>query len=172
MRRGFILEAALTDISILAKESPMTDSLRELVLKADYKALLQGSIYHALRSTLKQSVIASTDPWSDVEYQSLYVTDLDNKDRIVLQEPPVKDPMVGVMVLKAARLRGESGMVYCGPPDLLKSFNAKLPEYEKRGEELAEKDFLICLSEAAEHEGLRVVHLKIAVDHGGDDDDE
>jgi hypothetical protein len=80
--------------------------------------------------------------------------------------------MVGVMVLKAARLRGESGMVYCGTPEQLKTFKDQLEDFEKRGDDLDEKKFLECLVDAAQENDLRVVYFRLSPEHGGDEEDE
>ena len=149
----------------------MTAALKDLIRQADlYATFSQGT--SGLRDQLKAPVVAATDPWSEVMYQSLYLQDTDPDNRIVLQEPAVKDPMVGVMVLKAARLSGESGMVYCGTPDQLKKFASKLEEYEIRGDELDERKLLECLVDAAEAEGLQVIFHRLAVEHGGEAEEE
>lgn len=155
----------------MAEKSPITESLRDLLRQADFYAM-KAYVNSGLKPYLKNKVIAATDPWSDVMYQSLYLRDTDPDNRVILQEPAVKDPMVGVMVLKAARLSGDSGMVYCGTEEQLKSFAAKLPEYEERGEELNEKEFLECLLDAAEAEGLKVVFHRLSPEHGGEEEDE
>lgn len=170
MKRAFCLASAIPDIEILSRSSPMTRDLRDLVEAADYFESVQGRYRTGLRQACKEQVIAATDPWADIEYQSLYLTDIDPANRITLQEPPVKDPMVGVMVLKAARLRGESGLVYCGTPEQLKDFASKLHEYEERGEDLSEADFLECLAEAALANGLKLVYKRLSPEHGGDPD--
>jgi hypothetical protein len=172
MKRAFCLASTIPDIEILAAASPMTQGLRDLVEAADYFESVQGKFRTGLRKACKEQVIAATDPWADIEYQSLYLIDSDPENRIILQEPPVKDPMVGVMVLKAARLRGESGLVYCGTPDQLKDFAAKLPTYEERGEDLDEKEFLECLTDAALENGLKIIYQRLSPEHGGDPDDE
>jgi hypothetical protein len=172
MRRTHFLQASLTDLEILLKRSPMTAKLSDLACKIDFHITTQREPNPKVRAAIRAAFVAtpicsSTDPWSDLQYQSLYITD-DFKDRLVLQEPATDDPTVGIMVLKAARLRGESGMVYCGTPEQLKSFAEKLPQYEERGEELKEEDLLDCLSEAAEAEGIKIVYLKLAPEHGGE----
>lgn len=173
MKREFGFRTFIPDLEILVQKSPMTAELRELVKQADFYATLENHPSKILRSALQ--VTAATDPWSDIQYQSLYIQDAkDEGDRIILQEPPVKDPMTGVMVLKAQRLSGRSGMVFCGNETQLKSFATKLSEYEERADELDEKDFLDCLMEAAHAEGLRVTCHQLSTEHGGkeiDDDD-
>jgi hypothetical protein len=150
----------------------MTAALHQLAEQADFYFTSIRRPRRTLRACLKTSpVVASSDPWSEVEYQSLYMTD-DLKNRLVLQEPATKDPTVGTMVLKAARLRGESGMVYCGTPEQLKSFAEKLPTYEERGMELDEKKMLECLKDAAESEGLYVIYLRLSPEHGGEEEEE
>jgi len=148
----------------------MTAALMDLIVAADYVGTLAGQINRDLREKLREPVVAATDPWSDVMYQSLYLTGDNVEDRLVLLEPPVRDPATGVVVLKAARLRGESGLVFCGPTAQLDRFKSKLAEYEKRGVELDEKEFLRCLSEAAEADGLRVVYEKLSPEHGGEEE--
>lgn len=171
MKRAFTWASALTDLEILAANSPMTPGLRSLVEAADFFETIQGRKRWGLRAGFKCPVVAATDPWSEVEYQSLYLIDTDPENRVVLQEPSVKDPMVGVLVLKAARLRGESGVVYCGTPEQLKTFAEKLPEFEKRGEDLDEKEFLTCLVDAIKQDGLKVVYYRLSPEHGGEEDD-
>lgn len=172
MKRTFALAAAIPDLEILASNSPMTDELFKLVQLGDFFETIQGRVRPKLRQYSKASILAATDPWADIEYQSLYLTDMDPENRVILQEPSVKDPTVGVMVLKAARLRGESGMVYCGTVDQLKEFNGQLPGFEKKAEEMDEKDFLECLVDAASQMGLKVVYYRLSPEHGGDDDGE
>lgn len=172
MRRTFALAAAVTDLEILASNSPMTEQLFALIQSGDFYETVQGRVRPKLRQYSKASVLAATDPWADIEYQSLYLTDMDPNNRVILQEPAVKDPMVGVMVLKAARLRGESGMVYCGTPEQLKEFNASLEAFESKSEELDEKDFLECLVDAAKQMDLKVVYYRLSPEHGGDPDEE
>ena len=159
------------DIELLAETSPMTPALRRLVVEADFYQTISKNHNPYIRKALKEPVVAATDPWADVMYQSLYLTD-GREDRIVLQEPASPDPTVGVMVLKAARIQGESGMVFCGTEEQLQSFIGKLPEYEERGEELDEKDFLEALTEAAEAEGLKIIYQQLSPEHGGDEDPE
>jgi hypothetical protein len=172
MKREHLLRAMAPDLEILLQKSPMTAALRRLAEQADFYFTSIRQPRRALRACLQTTqVIASNDPWSEVEYQSLYMTD-DLQDRLVLQEPATKDPTVGTMVLKAARLRGESGMVYCGTPEQLKSFAEKLPEYEERGIDLDEKRMLDCLKEAAESEGLYVIYLRLSPEHGGEEEEE
>lgn len=155
MKKTFLLENMVTDMVILAEKSPMTEQLRALVEDLDFKLACMGGSHLGLRMSL---IHASQEPWADVMYQSLYLKeDADPADRIVLQEPASADPMVGVVVLKAARLRGCSGFVYCGEPEVLETFNKKLPEYEKRGVDLSEAEFLECLVEAAEQDGLKII---------------
>lgn len=172
MKRMFILAAAIPDLEILASKSPITPALREIMETADFHESVQGRERPELRRLFKQPITAATDPWSEVEYQSLYLTDMDPANRIILQEPSVKDPMTGIMVLKAARLRGESGLVYCGTPEQLKNFAAKLQDFETKGDELDEKDFLECLIEAAKADGLKIIYYRLSPEHGGDDDGE
>jgi len=169
MRRAFSFEAFGPDLAILAEHSPQTAALRDLLVTADYVGTLTGRVDRELREKLREPVVAATDPWSDVLYQSLYLTGDDPEDRLVLLEPPVRDPATGVVVLKAARLRGESGLVFCGPTAQLDRFKSKLAEYEKRGIDLDEKEFLRCLSEAAAADGLRVVYEKLSPEHGGEE---
>lgn len=172
MKRTFALAAAIPDLEILASNSPMTERLFELVQLGDFYETVQGRVRPQLRKYSKASILAATDPWADIEYQSLYLTDTDPQNRVILQEPSVKDPTVGVMVLKAARLRGESGMVYCGTPEQLKDFNSRLPDFEKQAEDMDEKDFLECLVDAAKQLELQVVYYRLSPEHGGDQDDE
>jgi hypothetical protein len=161
-----------TDLEILLRTSPMTPSLRALAERVDYYNTINRGPRTGIRaSLLGEQVVASNDPWTEVQYQSLYIGD-DLKDRVVLQEPPVDDATVGVMVLKASRLQGQSGMVYCGTPEQLKSFAGKLAAYEERGQDLSEKDFLDCLRQAAESEGLKINYLRLSQEHGGEDYDE
>lgn len=150
----------------------MTSGLKFLAMDADFYQTVHGTSdrYPKIRKGAQKPVVAATDPWSEIEYQSLYLTD-EREDRIVLQEPSVKDPMVGVMVLKASRLRGESGMVYCGTLEQLKTFNAQLADFEQRGEDLDEKEFLECLVDAAIQHGLKVVYQRLSLEHGGEDYD-
>ena len=173
MQRTHFLQAFVPDLEILMKKSPLTSRLWEMAKELDFFLSIQGNPSPELRNFLKitqASILSSTDPWSEVQYQSLYLTD--GKDRLVLQEPPSDDPTVGIMVLKASRLRGESGLVYCGTEEQLKSFASKLPEYEERGEELEEKDFLDCLQDAAESEGLQVIFKRLSPEHGGEEMEE
>lgn len=149
----------------------MTAALRELVREADFYQTIDKNPNPYIRRALRQPVVAATDPWADVMYQSLYLTD-SREDRIVLQEPASPDPTVGVMVLKAARIQGESGMVFCGTDQQLLGFIQKLSEYEERGDELDEKDFLECLVEAAEADGLKIIYQQLSPEHGGDTDPE
>jgi hypothetical protein len=144
-----------TDLKILLENSPRTPELDELVDQVDYVRYVNGE-----KSTMRSHYVNSaTDPWHDMHYQSLYIDVTGNPaDRVVLQEPTSKEPMVGVLVLKAARLSGRSGMVYCGTPPALKSFAAKLPIYEERGVDLEEKEFLECLMDAAKADGLRIIY--------------
>lgn len=169
MKRTFTMAAIIPDLEIMAANSPMTEPLHTLVKAADYYETVQGRIRPELRRAFKIKVQAATDPWAEIEYQSLYLTDEDRENRIILQEPPVKDPMTGVMVLKAARLRGESGMVYCGTPDQLKTFATQLDAFEKQGEEMNEKDFLECLVDVAGQQGLKVIYYRLSMEHGGED---
>jgi len=172
MKREHLLRAMAPDLEILLQRSPMTAQLRVLAEQADFYFTSIRQPRRGIRACLMtQPVLSSTDPWSEVEYQSLYMTD-DLKDRLVLQEPATKDPTVGTMVLKAARLRGESGMVYCGTPEQLKSFAEKLPTYEERGMDLDERDMLSCLKDAAESEGLYVIYLRLSPEHGGEAEEE
>lgn len=168
MKRQFGLVNFIPEIARLAEKSPMTEALAGLIREVDFCQVQEGS-GRALRNYIRTPIVAATDPWSDIEYQSLYIRGFDPSDRIVLQEPTAKDPMVCVVVLKAARLSGESGMVYCGSPEKLKEFALKLPEYEKRGIELDEKELLECLVEAAEADGLQVIFQRLADDHGGEE---
>lgn len=165
----------------MAQNSPMTPALNELVRQVDFSLRVghTGKDLPVLQEKFKTlaatPVTSATDPWSEVEYQSLYIRGHDPADRVVLHQPSVRDPMVGVMVLKAARLSGESGMVYCGKPDGLKKFGSKLADYEQRGAELDEEEFLECLMEAAEADGLKVIYYQVSPEHGGDaisEDDE
>jgi hypothetical protein len=171
MKKDFTFENFYTELRLFAEKSPLTGSLKKLLMSAEYALLVKREkTYKEIdRALTGNAVTAATDPWSEVEYQSLYLIDNDRDHRIVLQQPTVKDPMVGVMVLKAARLRGESGMVYCGTLEQLKLFAEKLPDYEKKGEDLNEKEFLECLVDAAESDGLKVIHHKLSEDHGGED---
>jgi hypothetical protein len=157
----------IPDIELLAEKSPMTAALRKLVQEADFYQTISQNPNPYIRKALREPVVAATDPWAEVMYQSLYLTD-DKEDRIVLQEPATQDPTVGILVLKAARIQGESGMVFCGSEEHLQSFISKLPEFEERGEELDEKEFLECLSEAAEAEGLKIIYKQLSPEHGGD----
>lgn len=172
MRRGFILQHSMDDLEILVAKSPMTPELRELVRQADFFTTSNYHINSSLRQALRCPVVAATDPWADVMYQSIYLTDEDWDDgsRIILQEPPVKDPMTGIMVLKAARLSGYSGMVYCGTPEQLKTFAAKLVGYEKTSmdEDMDEETLLKCLVDAAEAEGMKVIFNRLSEEHGGE----
>jgi hypothetical protein len=170
MRRGFIFEHSINDLEILAANSPMTPELQELIRQADYYATSNYFVCSSLRQALKYPVVAATDPWADVMYQSIYLTDEDPENRITLQNPPVKDPMTGIMVLKAARLAGNSGMVYCGTPEQLQTFAAKLAEYEQRSieENLDEQKLLQCLVDAAESEGIKVIFHRLSEEHGGE----
>jgi len=172
MKRHSWLSAFTTDVEILVQKSPMTAALRNLLNEVDFASTRLGEVRPQLRAGFKCPVVAATDPWSEVEYQSLYLTDEDPENRIILQEPAVRDPMVGVMVLKAARLRGQSGLVYCGTPEQLQTFAAKLKGFEEISEDenLDEKKFLECLVDAAEQEGLRVVYERLSPEHGGDPD--
>ncbi len=169
MQKKFSLESFINEIRLLADKAPPTEVMTRFLVEADYHSIVTRGV-----RILKNKVQAATDPWSEVQYQSLYLRGNDPADRVVLQEPAVQDPAVCVIVLKAARLSGESGMVFCGVPAQLKAFAAKLPEYEKRGVDLDEGEFLECLIEAAEAEGLRVIFQRLSEDHGGEpeDDDE
>jgi hypothetical protein len=170
MKRNHFLQALAPDVEILLEKSPVTSKLWQVARELDFFFTLQGRPRQRIRSSLKATrsqVLSSTDPWAEIQYQSLYLTD-DTKDRIVLHEPASDDPTVGIMVLKAARLRGESGLVYCGKEEQLKSFASKLAEYEERGADLNEKDFLSCLKEAAEAEGLKVIFERLSPEHGGE----
>lgn len=173
MKREFGFKSFVRDLEILVQKSPMTAELRELAKQADFYSTIENAPSEILRNSLK--ITAATDPWSDINYQSLYIqdpkkTEGEVEDRVILQEPMVKDPMVGVMVLKAQRLSGRSGMVFCGNETQLKSFASKLAEYEERAEDLDEKDFLECLMEAAQAEGLKVTFHQLATEHGGQED--
>ena len=162
----------LPELEILIEKTPMTAKLKELAKEADFYGIIYNDPRPRITASLKEMVVASPDPWSDVMYQSLYLSsDGDFEDRIRLQEPATPDPTVGMMVLKAARLQGESGMVFCGTESQLKTFISKLPEFEKKGAEadLNEKDFLECLVEAAEAEGLKVVFHRLSIEHGGEE---
>lgn len=174
MKRGFWFQHAMSELTLLAERSPVTSTLRDLLLEADFYQTQQGTFNKVVRASLKCPVLAATDPWAEVEYQSLYLIDSDPENRVVLQEPSVKDPMVGVMVLKAARLRGESGMVYCGTPEQLKAFASKLSGFEKISDEenMDEKEFLECLVDAAEADGLKVIYYRLSVEHGGEDNED
>jgi hypothetical protein len=176
MRRSFFLSnySIVEDLTILAEKSPMTASLKELIRQVDFFSTSNFVVNSSLRQALKTPVVAASDPWSDIMYQSIYLTDEDPDNRIILQEPPVEDPMTGILVLKAARLSGNSGMVYCGTPDQLKSFAAKLAEYETRSieEDLDEQMLLKCLVDAAEAEGLKVIFDRLSLEHGGDEEEE
>lgn len=169
MKRRFGFSTFIQEIRLLAEKSPMTAKLSDLVRQVDFSLRTSGRPDEAFGRISAQPVLSATDPWSEIEYQSLYLRGHDPVDRIVLQQPTVRDPMVGVMVLKAARLSGESGMVFCGKPESLKEFGSKLAEYEKRGADLDEEEFLECLVEAAEADGLRVVYQQLSPDHGGED---
>lgn len=171
MKSEFGFSNFVNEIKLLAEKAPRTEALATLIREVDLDQICRGES-RVLRPFLKTPVVAATDPWSEVEYQSLYIRGDDPEDRIVLQEPTVKDPMVCVMVLKAARLSGESGMVYCGKPEALNLFAQKLPEYEKRGIDLDEGELLECLAEAAEADGLKVIFQRLSVDHGGQDVEE
>lgn len=170
MRRGFIFNHSMKDLEILVANSPMTPELRELVRQADFFSTSNYFVNSSLRQALKYPVVAATDPWADVMYQSIYLTDEDPDNRIILQEPPVKDPMTGIMVLKAARLAGNSGMVYCGTPEQLKTFAEKLVSYEKTSldEDMDEQKLLECLVDAAEAEGIEVIFNRLSEEHGGE----
>jgi hypothetical protein len=173
MKREFGFKTFIRDLETLVQKSPMTASLRDLAKQADFYSTLENNPSEILRTSLRESqkLTAATDPWSDINYQSLYLqSPKGEEDRVILQEPMVKDPMVGVMVLKAQRLSGRSGMVFCGNEMQLKDFAAKLSEYEERAEELNEKDFLECLMEAAQAEGLKVTFHQLSPDHGGEED--
>jgi len=175
MLREYRFESMLNELEILLEKTPMTAKLRELAEEADFYSIIRHNPRKRIEASLKKAVVASTDPWSDVMYQSLYLSsDGHPEDRIRLQEPATPDPTVGMMVLKAARLQGESGMVFCGTESQLKTFIAKLPEFERKGAEadLNEKDFLDCLVEAAEAEGLRVVFHRLSIEHGGEEGEE
>lgn len=172
MRKQFILKDFLPEIKILATHSPRTEKVQELVQAADKRALMDGEKDHKLKVLSFIPVVASTERWANVMYQSLYIRDGDPLNRLVLQEPPSAEPSVCVMVLKAARLSGESGMVYCGTDEQLLAFKDKLPEYEKLAEELDEAHFLECLVEVAKKEfKLNVIYQQISAEHGGDVDD-
>lgn len=168
MKRQLGLSNFFHEIAHLAQHSPMTESLAGLIREIDFCQIRSGE-NRTLINYLRVPIVAATDPWAEIEYQSIYIRGNNPEDRIVLQEPTVRDPMVLVVVLKAARLSGESGMVYCGNPEKLKEFAQKLPEYEKRGTELDEKEFLECLIEAAEADGLRVVFHRLSYEHGGEE---
>lgn len=158
MRKGLILSSIVPDLEILIRKSPMTPKLKEFCRVVDFREACEGRIHPELRKVLKNKVQASQDPWTDVQYQALYINpEGQPEDRVVLQEPVVEDAMVAVMVLKAARLQGRSGMVWCGTAEQLDVFRQKLPEYEARGVELDEKEFLDCLQEAAIQDGLQVI---------------
>lgn len=173
MKYSFVFQAFLPEIEMLAAKVPLTASLKDLVKAADFDQTFRRNVTRpVLRSALSEKVLAATDPWAEIMYQSLYIKGDDPNDRVVLQEPPAKDPMVGVMVLKAARLQDESGMVYCGTEPQLKGFASKLGEYEKRGNELDDKDLLECLIEAAEAEGLKVIFHRVCELHGGEAEDD
>jgi hypothetical protein len=170
MKRGFVFAHSLNDLQLLAENSPMTPELKELVRRADFYMTSNYFVDNSLREIMKTPIVAATDPWADVMYQSIYLTDEEDGNRVILQEPPVKDPMTGIMVLKAARLSGNSGMVYCGTPEQLKTFAAKLSEYEKLSieEDMDEMKFLECLIDAAESEGIKVIFNRLSEEHGGD----
>lgn len=173
MKRDHFLKAMATDLEILVEKSPITARLRDLAERMDFYLTANRTPRQKLRECLKsRQVLAATDPWSDLKYQSLYLTEEGTpEDRLVLQEPAVEDPSVGIMVLKAARLSGRSGMVYCGTEEQLKSFANKLAEYEKRGIDLDEAEMLECLMEAAQAEGLRVIFHRLSEEHGGESED-
>jgi hypothetical protein len=178
MKREFGFKTFIKDLEILVQKSPMTAELRELARQADFYSTVENAPSEILRNSLR--ITAATDPWSDINYQSLYIQQPEKaksgegedevEDRVILQEPMVKDPMVGVMVLKAQRLSGRSGMVFCGNEMQLKSFASKLAEYEERAEDLDERDFLECLMEAAQAEGLKVTFHQLSPEHGGQED--
>jgi hypothetical protein len=171
MKREFGFKSFIRDLEILVQRSPMTAELRDLAKQADFYSTLEDSPSQILRAALQ--VTAATDPWADINYQSLYLQDAKpDADRVILQEPMVKDPMVGVMVLKAQRLSGRSGMVFCGKEEQLKNFATKLAEYEERAEDLNEKDFLECLMEAAQAEGLKVTFKQLSPEHGGEQEED
>lgn len=175
MKREYRFRSMLTDLEILVEKTPMTSKLKELVSEADFYNMVERVKRPIIESSFRDEVVSSSDPWSDVMYQSLYISAEGNPaDRIILQEPATKDPAVGMMVLKAARLQGESGMVFCGTESQLKTFIAKLPQYEKIGDEedLKEKEFLECLKEAAESEGLKIIFHRLSVEHGGEEEEE
>lgn len=174
MQREYRFKSMLSDLEILLQKTPLTAKLRELALEADFYNIIHREDRPVITSSLREEVVASTDPWSDVMYQSLYISaDGDPKDRIRLQEPATQDPTVGMMVLKAARLQGESGIVFCGTESQLKTFIAKLPAYEQKGDEedLGDKEFLECLMEAAEAEGLKIVFSRFSIEHGGEEEE-
>jgi hypothetical protein len=172
MRRTFAFRAFIPELEILMKRSVMTAQLRELIKEADYYLTLEKTPSEALRKGGREPVVAATDPWSALEYQSLYLKSNGTpEDRLVLQEPSVKDPMFGVLVLKAARLRDESGLVYSGTPEQLETFKKKLLDFEQRGAELDEKEFLQCLAEAVEAEGMKVIYEQLSELHGGEPND-
>lgn len=171
MERRYRLQAMIPDIELLAERSPMTPALRKLVQEADFYSTIRKNPNTHLRASLKQPIVSATDPWAEVMYQSLYINDGKGEHRIVLQEPASPDPTVGVMVLKAARLQGDSGMVFCGTDGQLELFISKLQDYELKGDELEEKDFLRCLIEAAEADGLKVIYHQLSPEHGGETGD-
>lgn len=175
MKRQFGFRTFTLDIITLAERSPMTAALNELARQVDFSLRVGHSgrdlpkLQQDMSKLAATPVVAATDPWSEVEYQSLYIRGNNPNDRVVLHQPTVRDPMVGVMVLKAARLSGESGMVFCGKPEGLKKFGSKLGEYEKLGVDLDEEEFLECLMEAAESDGLKIIYQQLSPEHGGDE---
>lgn len=163
MRHRHLAFSALDELKILAVNSPSTPSLYALLEDVEM-ALLSADIkdpeIRALKRVADRSPVQSaTDPWADISYQSLYLDeDSDPADRVVVQEPASSEPLVGVMALKSARLRGQPGLVYCGPPGRLASFLRKLPQYEERGVELSENEMVRCLEECLEAEGLKIIY--------------
>ena len=170
MRKAYWNLNYLPEIKMLAEKSPRTPALQDLIRQTDF-ALTASGRAGEFRKYLQTPVVAATDPASEVEYQSLYIQGFDPEDRIVLQNPTSKDQMTCVHVLKAARLSGNSGLVYCGTPEQLQTFAAKLADFEQRGVELDEAELLQCLSEAVEADGMVVIYQQLSPDHGGDEEE-
>lgn len=164
MKKSFVFENLKQDLELLFSRTPVSEKVRSSLIELS----LHDSIAQGKLSTLGDNVVvAATDPWDEVEYQSLSLRGDDPENRVVLHMPTSQDPVVGTIILKSARMSGEPGLVYCGTKQKLQDFARKLAEYEKRGAELNNFEFLDALIEAAEADGLKIIYHQVEVETQG-----
>lgn len=165
MDRKLLFANSVEDLEVILQTSPRTQALQELARVYQFHSELEDWRSPIIEQYLVNS---SQEEWSEVKFQSLYLdlTSPDPADRVVLLEPATSDRGSPEMVLKSARLSENLGMVFCGTPEMMNQFIQKIPEYEARGVDLDDDEFLYWLKDAAEADGVKINFMRTAEGEG------